>query len=109
MVDRGPRPFRPLRGRQEECETLLDLVQTARSGHSAVLVVRGEAGIGKTALVEYLAGAASDCRRNRTPHAEIPAARTGPIAHPNPDQPFPNRGSATRMIRRRRAERPGSR
>ena len=35
---------------------------TVRSGHSAVLVVRGEAGIGKTALLEYVMGRASGCR-----------------------------------------------
>ncbi|TCO37642.1 regulatory LuxR family protein [Kribbella antiqua] len=61
-MDRGPRPSRSLRGRAKECETLLDLIQAARSGRSAVLVIQGEAGIGKTALVDYLAEAASDCR-----------------------------------------------
>ena len=51
-----------LRGRRDECEKLTGLVQAARSGRSAVLVVLGEPGIGKTALLEYLAGAAGGSR-----------------------------------------------
>ncbi|MGI5290066.1 helix-turn-helix transcriptional regulator [Nonomuraea polychroma] len=51
-----------LRGRQIECETLDRLVATVQAGHSSVLVLRGEAGIGKTALMEYARGSASGCR-----------------------------------------------
>jgi DNA-binding CsgD family transcriptional regulator len=51
-----------LRGRQIECETLDQLVATVQAGHSSVLVLRGEAGIGKTALLEYARGSASGCR-----------------------------------------------
>ena len=50
----------PLLGRLREQETLRQLVAGVRDGQSAVLVVRGEAGIGKTALLRYLAGHASD-------------------------------------------------
>src|SRR4051812_23366472 len=39
-----------LRGRGRECEALDRLVETVRAGRSAVLVLRGEAGVGKTAL-----------------------------------------------------------
>src|SRR6476620_10471614 len=42
-----------LRGRTGECETLRGLISTAQSGTSQVLVLRGEAGVGKTALLEY--------------------------------------------------------
>jgi DNA-binding CsgD family transcriptional regulator len=42
-----------LRGRESECETLRGLISNARSGGSQVLVLRGEAGVGKTALLEY--------------------------------------------------------
>jgi len=51
-----------LRGRQSECEALDSVLRQVRSGQSSVLVVRGEAGIGKTSLLEYLAGSASGCR-----------------------------------------------
>ncbi len=51
-----------LRGRARECEALDRLLDGVRSRRSQVLVVRGEPGIGKTALLEYLAGAASRCR-----------------------------------------------
>jgi DNA-binding CsgD family transcriptional regulator len=49
----------PLLGRFSEQETLRQLVANVRGGQSAVLVVRGEAGIGKTALLRYLTGQAS--------------------------------------------------
>jgi DNA-binding CsgD family transcriptional regulator len=49
-----------LSGRRTECLVLDRLLAEARDGHSAVLVVRGEAGVGKTALLEHLLEAASD-------------------------------------------------
>ncbi|WNO70189.1 ATP-binding protein [Streptomyces sp. AM8-1-1] len=45
-------------GRIDQLDALDQLLDTARSGKSAVLVLRGEAGIGKTALLEYAAGRA---------------------------------------------------
>ncbi|MET0325418.1 MAG: AAA family ATPase [Ilumatobacteraceae bacterium] len=53
---------RVLLGRATERRSLDDLLDHARSGQSAVLVVRGEAGIGKTALVHYCARQASGFR-----------------------------------------------
>jgi predicted ATPase len=41
-------------GRQQECTLLDELVSSVRRGESRSLVLRGEAGIGKTALLEYL-------------------------------------------------------
>src|ERR1700733_5191314 len=49
-----------LRGRRDECAVLDGLLEELRARRSGVLVVRGEAGVGKTALVEYAIAAASD-------------------------------------------------
>ncbi|WP_433920387.1 AAA family ATPase [Streptomyces canus] len=51
-----------LLGRRSERQALDDLLAGARDGHSGVLVLRGEAGIGKTELLKYLLGRATGCR-----------------------------------------------
>jgi DNA-binding CsgD family transcriptional regulator len=51
-----------LRGRRRECAALDELLGKARAGTSGVLVVRGEAGIGKTALLDYAVGRATGFR-----------------------------------------------
>ena len=51
-----------LRGRRSECAVLDGLLEGVRGGHSGVLVVRGEAGVGKTALLDYAAALAPDLR-----------------------------------------------
>jgi len=51
-----------LRGRAGECETLRGLISTAQSATSQVLVLRGEAGVGKTALLEYTSELAAGFR-----------------------------------------------
>jgi DNA-binding CsgD family transcriptional regulator len=51
-----------LRGRRAECAELDRLLDALRSGQSAILVLRGEAGIGKTALLGYAAELAEGCR-----------------------------------------------
>src|SRR5262249_647769 len=56
-----------LQGRSREHARLRALLDEARGGHSAVLVIRGEAGVGKTALLRHAAELAS-------------GARVGPIA-----------------------------
>jgi DNA-binding CsgD family transcriptional regulator len=49
-------------GRRSECETLDRLLEDARAGRSGVLVMRGEPGVGKTALLEYAIDSAADLR-----------------------------------------------
>jgi DNA-binding CsgD family transcriptional regulator len=51
-----------LRGRKSERAQLDRTLDAVRIGQSAALVVRGEPGIGKTALLEYAAGRADGCR-----------------------------------------------
>jgi hypothetical protein len=51
-----------LRDRHNELAALDEVLHDVRAGQSAVLVVRGEAGIGKTVLLEYVAAQADDCR-----------------------------------------------
>jgi DNA-binding CsgD family transcriptional regulator len=53
---------RELTDRRAERGVLDGLVEALRAGESRVLVVHGEAGVGKTALLEYLAGRASRYR-----------------------------------------------
>ena len=57
---RGPAGRIGLRGRASECALLDELVSAIRRGESRSLVLCGEAGIGKTALLEYLIASASD-------------------------------------------------
>jgi DNA-binding CsgD family transcriptional regulator/tetratricopeptide (TPR) repeat protein len=51
-----------LQGRGSECAVVDQLVEAVRAGESRALVVCGEPGVGKTALVQYLVGQASGCR-----------------------------------------------
>src|SRR5437879_13563950 len=54
------RPGAMLRGRRRESAVLEGLLDGARAGRSGALVVRGDAGVGKTALLEYVVAAAAD-------------------------------------------------
>ena len=51
--------------RQAERGVLEGLLEAIRAGESRALVVSGEAGVGKTALLEYLSQQASGCRLAR--------------------------------------------
>src|SRR5215218_7736443 len=72
-------PAGELRGRRRECDVLGQLVNAARAGESRALVVRGEPGVGKTALLDYLAEHASGCRVARAAgiEAEMELAYAG--------------------------------
>ncbi|WP_211341543.1 AAA family ATPase [Myceligenerans xiligouense] len=54
MSDPEESELSTLLGRQAECRQVEQLLREAKAGHSGALVVRGEAGIGKTALLEHL-------------------------------------------------------
>src|SRR4051812_50181013 len=71
-----------LRGRRDECAVLGGLLEAARQGRSGVLVVRGEAGVGETALVEDAIAAGGGMRGVR---AGGGGAEAGPgVARPPP-------------------------
>jgi DNA-binding CsgD family transcriptional regulator len=49
-------------GRQAECAVVDEVLDAVRAGESRALLVHGEPGAGKTALLEYLATRAAGCR-----------------------------------------------
>ena len=59
-----------LTGRRSECTVLDGLIDAVRAGESRVLVVHGEPGVGKTVLLDYLAGRAAGCRVARVAGAQ---------------------------------------
>jgi DNA-binding CsgD family transcriptional regulator len=58
-------PGHALRGREGECGVLDRLLRDVQAGQSQILVVRGEPGVGKSALLEYVAQNASGFRVSR--------------------------------------------
>src|SRR4051812_50179330 len=56
-----------LLGRHDERAVLERLLETARGGRGAVLVVHGDPGVGKTALLEYALEAGQDFPVVRAP------------------------------------------
>jgi DNA-binding CsgD family transcriptional regulator len=61
---------RRLFGRRSECAVLDELVASLRTGPSRALVLHGEAGVGKSALLEYLTQHASRCNIARATGVE---------------------------------------
>jgi DNA-binding CsgD family transcriptional regulator len=57
-----PRPGQQLLGRGRERDVLERVLAGVRAGHGEVLVVHGEPGVGKTALLEYAVSAAQGFR-----------------------------------------------
>ena len=58
----GSRCATALTGRRSECDVLDRLIEAVGAGESRALVVRGEPGVGKTALLEYVVEQASGFR-----------------------------------------------
>ena len=73
-------------GREREFEVLDRLLDGARGGHGGVLVLRGEAGVGKTALLEYAVESAREFRIARTvgveAEMELPFAAVQQLCSP---------------------------
>jgi DNA-binding CsgD family transcriptional regulator len=59
-----------LTGRRAECDVLDQLIEALRAGESRVLVVHGEPGVGKTALLEYAIESAAGLRVARVAGVE---------------------------------------
>jgi DNA-binding CsgD family transcriptional regulator/tetratricopeptide (TPR) repeat protein len=76
----------PLLGRERERGVLDRLLGGLRSGRGSVLVVRGDAGVGKTALLEYAVDAAREFRIARTwgveAEMELPFAAVQQLSSP---------------------------
>jgi DNA-binding CsgD family transcriptional regulator len=60
-----------LRGRREQCRFIDQLLDAIHGGRSFALVIRGEPGVGKTALLDYAAERSSTCH----------VARIGGVEH----------------------------
>jgi DNA-binding CsgD family transcriptional regulator len=94
-------PGAGLVGRRSECEVLDRLLADVRAHQSRVLVLRGEAGVGKTALMEYLATTSSGCRVVRAAgvESEVELGFAGahqlcaPVLDRMDDLPAPQRGA----------------
>lgn len=103
-----------LRGRRREGKVLDDLLLSVRTGESRVLVVRGEAGIGKTALLERLAGSAAEFQVHRAAgvESEMELAHAGlhqlcaPFADRIESLPGPQRDALNTAFGRRDGDAP---
>jgi DNA-binding CsgD family transcriptional regulator len=80
-------PERHLLGRDREREVLDRLLEAARNGNGDVLVVHGEPGVGKSALLEYAVGAGPEFRVARTAgveaEMELPFAAVHQLCSPS--------------------------
>ena len=101
-------------GRRQQCTALDGLLAEVRAGRSRVLVIRGETGIGKTALLDYAAETAPDFRAARAEgvesEMELPFAALhqlcGPMLSRLGRLPGPQRGAfggSVRVVSGRRA------
>src|SRR3954466_5068889 len=88
MVAKGPGEL--LLGRRNECEGLDRLLAAARDRQSGVLVLRGEPGVGKSALLEYAIESASGFRLMRAvgveSEMELPFAALQQLCGPMQDR-----------------------
>lgn len=101
-------PGATLHGREKDCAQLDAHLGAGRSGESRTVVVRGEAGIGKTALLDYVGARSTDCRVLRVSgvesEMELPFAAVHQLSQPFLDGlgrlPAPHRGALETVLGR---------
>src|SRR5690348_14350025 len=76
----GPVNTRPLFGRAAELRTLMAAWAAARAGHGRVILITGEAGIGKTRLVAELARRAENAGARTAVGAGVDVGGQAPLA-----------------------------
>jgi DNA-binding SARP family transcriptional activator/tetratricopeptide (TPR) repeat protein len=76
----GPVTSRPLFGRAAELRTLMAAWAAARAGHGRVVLITGEAGIGKTRLVAELARRAENAGARTAVGAGVDVGGVAPLA-----------------------------
>ena len=100
MAHHTPATARDLLGRNAEFASLDQLLEDARAGRGRVLVVRGEPGVGKSALLDYISEHAKGCRVARASGVEYEAELTlaglqqllgGSVEQRSEDLPGPQR------------------
>jgi len=79
-VPAAPAQARPLFGRAAELRTLMAAWTTARAGHGRVVLITGEAGIGKTRLVTELARRADNAGARTAVGAGVDVGGEAPLA-----------------------------
>jgi DNA-binding SARP family transcriptional activator/tetratricopeptide (TPR) repeat protein len=79
-VPAGPSAAHPLYGRAAELRTLMAAWTAARAGHGQVVLVTGEAGIGKTRLITELAHRADNAGARTAVGAGVDVGGTAPLA-----------------------------
>jgi DNA-binding CsgD family transcriptional regulator len=86
VSSRRSKPTDTLFGRQNECQWLDGLVQDLRRGCGTAVVLTGEPGVGKTALLDYVMRRASDAMvlsaRGLLSEAELSFAGLGDLVRP---------------------------
>jgi DNA-binding NarL/FixJ family response regulator len=100
-TDRGRRVLNRLVGRSNEAEVLDALLVLARTGQGGAIVIHGEPGIGKTALIEHVVASATDFSVLRTvgneAETELPYASLQEFFRSETDEveqlPEPQRGA----------------
>lgn len=71
-----PATARSLLGRNAECAVRDRVLDGVRAGRGCAVVVRGEPGVGKSVLLDYIAEQASGCRLARAAGVEWEAELT---------------------------------